>query len=343
MPPLISILIPAYNAQRWIGSTIESALAQSWPRKEIIVVDDGSTDGTLATARRFASSEVTVIAQTNQGAAAARNNAYSLCQGDYVQWLDADDLLSPDKISRQMEVAGGPRILLSSAWGTFIHRVRKATFVSTPLWCDLKPVEWICRKLEGNFSMQTATWLVSRELTEAAGPWDTRLLGDDDGEYFCRVVAAATGIRFVSEARMYYRRGFSSLSYIGYSDRKLEAQLLSMKLTMSCLRSLEDSVRVRQACLNFLETWLPVFYPERPDLMREMKELAASLGGYLIAPRVPWKYAWIKTAFGWRAAKRTQIRYNEIKAFVISSWDELMFHMEGRTASPGGHLARGIR
>ena len=55
--------------------------------------------------------------------------------------------------------------------------------------------------------MQTATWLVSRELAEAAGPWDTRLLGDDDGEFFCRVLLASEGTRFVKESKVYYRAG----------------------------------------------------------------------------------------------------------------------------------------
>ena len=65
MPALVSILIPAYNAEKWIGQTIRSALAQTWPRTEIIVLDDGSTDGTLAVARQFESPPVKVFAQTN--------------------------------------------------------------------------------------------------------------------------------------------------------------------------------------------------------------------------------------------------------------------------------------
>jgi len=65
--PLVSILIPAYNAERWIADTIRSALDQSWPRKEIIVVDDGSRDHTLSVARQFAGKEVSVVSQENQG------------------------------------------------------------------------------------------------------------------------------------------------------------------------------------------------------------------------------------------------------------------------------------
>ena len=102
MKPLVSILIPAYNAERWIAETVQSAIAQTWPRKEIVIVDDGSTDQTFSIARTFASKEVRVVSKENHGAAGARNYALSLSQGDYIQWLDADDLLSPEKVAKQM-------------------------------------------------------------------------------------------------------------------------------------------------------------------------------------------------------------------------------------------------
>src|SRR5262249_35003921 len=149
-----------------------------------------------------------VVSQENSGAAAARNHALSLCQGDYIQWLDADDLLSPDKISLQMAAAGqseDPRKLISGAFGRFLYRWRHAEFAATDLWTDLTPREWLLRKLEQNLYMQTATWLVSRELTDAAGEWNTSMLSDDDGEYFCRVLLQSHGTLFVPPARMYYR------------------------------------------------------------------------------------------------------------------------------------------
>ena len=75
MKPLVSILIPAYNADEWIHQTIESAVRQTWPRKEIIVLDDGSTDGTVQVARRFASQGVKVVSTKNRGLSAAINHA----------------------------------------------------------------------------------------------------------------------------------------------------------------------------------------------------------------------------------------------------------------------------
>jgi glycosyltransferase involved in cell wall biosynthesis len=332
MKQLVSILIPAYNAEAWIADTIKSALGQTWPRKEIIVVDDGSTDQTFAVARQFASKDVAVVTHKNQGAAATRNSAFSLSQGDYIQWLDADDLLSPDKVAKQMEIAeeiGDPRMLLSSEWGYFAYRCLKARFSPTSLWCDLSPVEWLLRKMGQNLHMQTATWLTSRQLSDAAGAWDVRLLSDDDGEFFCRVLLASSGVRFVPGAKVFYRVTPSSrLSHVGMSDRKIDALLLSMQLHVKYIRSLEESDRVRAACMTYLHNWLLYFYPERPDLMKELKSLATSLGHQLEMPRLRWKYAWIKTLFGWGPAKYAQLALPQFKASMLRSWDKAMYELK---------------
>ncbi len=334
MKPLISILIPAFNAEQWIAETLESAVGQTWERKEIIVVDDGSRDQTLAIARQFSSKGVSIVTQDNQGASAARNKALSLSLGDYIQWLDADDLLAPDKITRQMEVAeqcGNSRMLLSSAWGRFMHRSNRAEFSPTDLWCDLSPVEWLLRKMGEGFYMQTSTWLVSRELTEAAGTWNTELLGDDDGEYFCRVLLSSDGTRFVQEARVFYRMsGVNRLSYIGRSDRKKEAQFRSMQLHIGYLRSLEESERVRAACVRYLQKYLIEFYPERPDIIKKEEQMAADLGGQLAVPQLSWKYTWIRVIFGWNIAKRAQQFLRSIRWSLTMSIDKALFLIERR-------------
>lgn len=326
--PLVSILIPAHNAETSIAETLRSAITQTWPRKEIIVVDDGSTDSTLAVARQFEVQSVRVVTQENQGASGTRNKAFSLSNGDYIQWLDADDLLAPDKIATQLDAIGrqpGSRELLSSAWGLFMYRRSRAKFIRTPLWCDLSPTEWLLRKMGQNLFMQTATWLVSRELTLAAGPWDTRLSSDDDGEYFCRVLLASEGVRFVPQAKVFYRGpglAFGGLSHIGRSMRKIDAHWLSMQLHVKYLCSLEDSERVRAACLRYLQTSLIIFYPESERIVQQVERSARNLGGQLSPPILSWKYSWMKAIFGWRLAKYGQQTLLTLRWSLQRNWDK---------------------
>src|SRR3954468_792610 len=103
MPPLISILVPVYNAEKWLAEALQSAVDQTWPRKEVIVVDDGSTDGSLSVGRRFESPGVKIVRTAHGGQTAALNRALTDAQGDYVQYLDADDVLAPNKLTSQVQ------------------------------------------------------------------------------------------------------------------------------------------------------------------------------------------------------------------------------------------------
>ena len=337
MKPLVSILVPAYNAAEYIAATLESAVAQTWPHREIIVVNDGSRDRTLEIARSFEPRGVTVVTQPNQGAAAARNAALKASRGDYIQWLDADDLLAPEKIARQIAALGpdaDPRVLLSAEWGRFMYRPDRAEFTPTALWSELSPADWLRLKLGNNLYMQTATWLVSRELTEAAGPWNTALLGDDDGEYFCRVLLGSQSVRFVPGARVFYRlAGADTLSNIGQSDRKMEAHVHSMRLHIGYLRSLEDSERVHAACVQYLQTSLIHVYPERPDIVQQMQDLAAQLGGHLTLPQLSWKYSLLGAVFGIQQAKRWQGKLRSARWTVVRRWDRTLSRLGGNRAT----------
>jgi glycosyltransferase involved in cell wall biosynthesis len=334
--PLVSILIPAYNAENWISYTLKSAVGQTWPCKEIIVVNDGSTDGTEEVAKRFASRQLKIISTENRGLSSAVNQAYRESQGDYIQELDSDDLLAPDKIERQMNAlqeGDSKKILLSSPWGHFFYRTRRAQFVRNSLWNDLSPVEWLLRKMSENLHMQNATWLVSRELAEAAGHWDENLQYDQDGEYYSRVLMVSDGTRFVAEAKVFYRVSSSErISYIGASDKKKASLLRSMKLHVRYLRSLEESERVRKACLIYLQTWSGQFYPDRPDMFAEIQALAAELGGRLEEPHLHRKYAWITPVLGSKAARWAQRVLPETKSWVHRKWDKAMFQLESLTS-----------
>jgi len=331
MRDLVSILIPAYNAERWIAGTIESALQQTWKAKEIIVVDDGSRDSTASIVRGFSSLGVKLVTQPNSGAAAARNRALSLAQGEYIQWLDADDLLAPNKITLQLTATESKRTreLLTGPFGTFFYCYWRARFQPTALWRNLTPIEWIKARFVNGIWMNPAVWLVSRRLTELAGPWDERLSmsGDDDGEYICRVVAAAEHVRFVPAATSYYRETDSGSLSGRRAAGAFDALLLSTRLCIDHLLSLEDSEDTRMACVRLIENRLSYFYPEKPHLLSQLEHLATALGSGQLNLKESRKYKLIGQYFGWRYAKLARNVVSSTKSSTYRGLDKLLYKM----------------
>lgn len=331
---LVSILVPAYNAEKLLAQTLNSAVEQTWPHKEILVIDDGSTDNTFEVALQFAGSNVKVVRQTNAGACATRNRLFSLAQGEYIQWLDADDLLAPDKISNQMrrrDGGGESQTLLTAAWGSFFYRPHNAKFVPSGLWHDLTPLDWIMTKFTENTWMNPTVWLVSRRLSEDAGPWDTRLTtsGDDDGEYILRVVAAAREVRFVPDAVCYYRIGVSgSLNWdMGADRRKLEALCKSLELSIEhCLR-LKDTPESRKSCLLYLNVMINEFYGADNELIDRLQSCARRLGGEVDRPAAAKKYSLFEKALGTASTAKIMRRWRQTKLFASGRMDHLLWKL----------------
>jgi len=107
--PAVSIIIPCYNAQAYVGEAIQSALDQTYPNKEVIVIDDGSTDGSLEVIRSFGD-RIRWETGPNRGGCAARNRGIELARGELIQFLDADDLLHADKLTKTVQVAEEQRV-----------------------------------------------------------------------------------------------------------------------------------------------------------------------------------------------------------------------------------------
>lgn len=328
MPDLVSVLIPAYNAEKWIADTIKSAMAQTWPNKELIIVNDGSTDNTLSVAKRFESKSVKVITQDNCGASVARNKALSFAQGDYIQWLDADDMLAPDKISKQMQTAEAGHNslqLLSSAYGVFHYRIGKAKFTPNTIWRDLSPIDWLINNFsDRNAWMVPAAWLISRKLTEKAGNWDERLSLNDDGEYISRVVLASEQVKFVGSAQSYYRSTGSTQLSRDTSEKAIQSLLMSLELCIQHLRSVEDSERTRQASVALLQMFSYFFYAERTELLGKISALAFELGGELIPPSLGWKADVLGKVVGSKLADKTIMSLRKMRFATVVKWDEML-------------------
>jgi glycosyltransferase involved in cell wall biosynthesis len=303
--PLVSILVPCYNAAPWLAQTLESALAQTWSHREVIVVDDGSTDDSIAIARGFESRGVRVVTQPNAGASAARNHALRIARGDLVQFLDADDLLAPGKIAAQVRLLAErpPGEIASCAWGRFTSDPAQAAFVDRVVFRDFTALDFLVLAAETGAMMHPSTWLVPREIASRAGPWDETLSLNDDGEYFCRVLLASAGVAFCADdgARSFYRSGLPGSLSRQRGTRARTSQFRSLELIDRHLLATEDSPRVRHAVACQWRRFVHDFFPAPADLIAQAEARAVALdGGELGLPPMGPKTAALARLIGWR-------------------------------------------
>jgi len=246
---MVSVIIPLYNSEKYIGECIKSVLTQTWPSVEIIVIDDGSTDNSLSVAKTFESQNVKVISQQNRGASAARNKGLSAANGSYIQFLDADDLLSENKIEDQMLSLNGStdRLSISRTIHFFDGTNHLLNVYTEDCWYNADfddPIDFITKLnaghevFNGYGGMITVhAWLTPRILIDKAGLWNEKLSVDDDGEFFCRVLSKSKGIRYAGKAINYYRKFEQQPSL---SSKKTEASIISRmlatELKIDCLK-----------------------------------------------------------------------------------------------------------
>ena len=305
---LASILIPAYNCEKWLGEAIESALSQTYENKEIIIVDDGSIDNTLEIARKSKKENVKIIKQTHAGASAARNRAFRESSGDFIQYLDADDLLAPDKIERQINLLGNPnsKYIAACEWGRFLKSPKTTNFIPDPVWEDMGSVDWLICSWEGGGMMHPAAWLITRKIAEKAGPWDETLSLNDDGEYFCRVLLASQGAKFCWGARTYYRSGLTSNLASSKSHKAWESAFHALELCTKNLLSKENSSRTRHACATAFQEFVYTTYPNASGLIKKAEEKVRRFGGTNLKPPGGLIFRILSNIIGWKSTRRLQ-------------------------------------
>ncbi|MEJ2216106.1 MAG: glycosyltransferase [Gemmatimonadota bacterium] len=210
--PLVSVIVPAYQQRRWVAEALDSVLAQTYPRIEVIVVDDGSTDGTGDLVRDRFGDAVRVVRQANQGLAAARNAGLALARGELIQFLDADDRLAPDKIALQVQaLAGHPEYDVAYCDYAFFPDTPPRARRGVPTPPAEGSGELLERLLEGNFIASHAA-LLRRTALRDVGGFDPALRGAEDYDLWLRL--AVSGCRFLHTpgAHALYRSRPDSLS-----------------------------------------------------------------------------------------------------------------------------------
>ncbi|MBC7624996.1 MAG: glycosyltransferase family 2 protein [Aeromicrobium sp.] len=306
--PLVSVLIPCYNAGRWISETLNSVKAQTWKNIEIIVVNDGSTDNSKSIIEKYTGVNLTLINQPNCGQATALNRCLSAANGEYIQYLDADDLLSAEKIEMQMtRLIKDPECIATAEWGRFSGDPVHTRFKKQATWQDWDPVDWLVADWhDGEGMMYPAMWLLPRKLADKIGPWREDLTLITDMEYFTRAVLASRKVLFCEGARTYYRSGIIGSVSQTRSMSAWQSGFDVIRYSVAAVLHKENSARVRRCGSLLWQVYAHSAYPYSKDLANLALLHAANLHPIKIYPNGGPAFALVSLVVGWKAARLLQ-------------------------------------
>ena len=321
MSPLVSIIIPVYNSANILRATVETALAQSHMRKEIIIIDDGSTDNSYELALSYQSESVRVVRQPNAGAAVARNTGLALANGELIQFLDAGDLLSTDKIEKQVTaLRANPLKLAVCSYVQFTS----ADQLNSPSYPDQSsyiystddPLDFLVNLWGGNGEMnfiQTNSWLVPREIINRAGIWRNYRCPDDDGEFFARAILASEGIEFVPGVYNYYHISPGANQLSTNKNRKyLQNTLLTIDLKHGYLLKKGKHPLISKAMASQYLRFAVYQYPAQKTLSLIAYSRFQSFHEKVPIPNLGGKgIELVKQIFGWRMARLIRYYFRE--------------------------------
>lgn len=211
--PTFSVLIPAYNAGAYIESALASALAQSYEDFEVLVVDDGSTDDTAERVGACSDPRVVYLHQENQGPAAARNLGIGAARGEFVAFLDADDLWHPQKLEKHLALMGGnSRMGMSFSWFEVLYDGPQPVCTS-PWFASPKQerFDW-SDFLERNWTGHSSSVVVRTRCLRSLGGFDPSFYTGEDFHLWIRIGQAGWEIGFLPEALSTYRKRQGSLT-----------------------------------------------------------------------------------------------------------------------------------
>ncbi|MDN0048003.1 glycosyltransferase [Bacteroides gallinaceum] len=290
---LVSVLMPVYNSERFLADTIDNILSQSYEDIELIIVDDGSTDASYNIAIQYAKTDkrIKVFTQSHTGAWAARNYAFEKSAGDYVLYMDADDLLSPQKIEKQVELLNkaDERSIITSEWDIFYSTPQDAKFSFRCLYKNYdNPIMLLIDMLNSGELMLVSCWLTPRQIIQQAGGWEQNITTKDDVLFFTKVLTLVSKVIFCPQAYVYYRKGHSSLSTTDTgSEQYLQSSWLACKLQAKILFTFDTSFLAKTGIArNFALIMCQAKYGSQ--IYNEAREAIYSLG---LKPVHPFKYS----------------------------------------------------
>lgn len=310
MNPLVSIIIPVYNKAAFVAETLDSVLGQSYPNIELVLVNDGSRDGSKLILEAYQSKfpdKVILIDQPNGGVSKATNAGIQASRGEYIQFLDADDLISPDKIKTQINLLHGKgnRVLSTCAFVCFQNSIEDLVSLNYSVFQGFPSgIEVLFQFWEKQEMLAISSYLTHRSLIEKAGAWNESLSINQDGEFFMRVLLSAGEVVYDPDSLVYYRNPGPSNVSQQKSKQAFSSLLDSFQLYEKYTLEIDNTNRARKALNQVYQKFIYDCYPNYPHLVDKaealMKQLEVSEKTYIGGP----KFQMLSRYLGFKIALR---------------------------------------
>jgi glycosyltransferase involved in cell wall biosynthesis len=324
--PLVSIIIPVYNTEKYLAQCIESAINQTYQNLEIIIIDDGSTDNSLKIAKTFNDNRINIFSQNNKGASAARNLGILKSNGEFLQFLDADDFISLNKIESQIELALKNISHLIGCTTIHFFEHAKLNFDCLEnlddkiIFSKTNPIDFLINLWGVNdgkiYMVQPNAWLCPKQILLKTGNWNENLTLDDDGEFFCRIILNSKGIIFDNKSKNFYRKYLNSKSISGGMNAvALKSQLNSLRLKKEHLFKFEETAKTKTAIANLYLVLCFISFKKNKQIYKIAKDelkklntkstLKLNLGGRIVNI--------LALLIGWKNARSLSLLKNRFK------------------------------
>jgi len=314
---LLTVIMPTFNSEKWVDATIDNLAAQTYPHLELIVVDDGSQDGTVAAVRSKLSNgfrhpwRIIELAD-NSGPAAARNVGLRSSAGEWVQFLDSDDFMAREKLERQMRHCLSARANLCAVYSAWqrCYCDDGEIVLEGDLALPREPAQEPLMCLVGIDRPLLGAGIVRRSVLEAIGGFDETLRFWECEELFARLAKAGRLEAVASSEPLYLWRMHRDKIYIGgetarYQSAPVALGWMNLILQQSCGRSLGElqlSSAERAILLDDCTVWARILYSRDRLAFRKFIAMARRLDPK-IAPRHPRLTKFLSPLVGYEAAE----------------------------------------
>ena len=289
-------------------------MQQSFTDFELIIINDGSTDNTAEIILAFKDERIKYLHQENKGQCAANNIGLAQASGDFIKFMDADDVINTVHIEAQFQkIKNSKTNIASCKWARFYDTdYTTAHFKPELVWKNLTGINWLKTSLAQRHDMMGGwLWLIPRSILDKVGGWDERLSLNNDFEFSVRVLLAAEKVLFAEDAMLYYRTGgLNSLSQSTNAE-SYNAAYLSNILGCNYLLAKDNSAAVQKLCANRFQEWVFTIYPNHAAILKKFEDQIKIWGGSNITIEGGKILVLLAKIVGWKNARKLKLFLNK--------------------------------